>query len=185
MSFNRSSMWNLLVVLFVLSSACQSKERDPKPGMANKQPEAMPFPASIPANSVQEAQPLSPVDDLLSYVEHFTGAGPLECGRHQLIRRDRDWVTADEPALQKSVACGVRAAASHRAFWTFSQGHGEDSWGAGGLLGTGDGLIYRFTYDSAPCGGPGCPSQISFERCDKPAVVVTGSHQHSGFHCAR
>jgi hypothetical protein len=184
MSLNRSSMSSLLVVLFMLTSACQSKEKDPKPEMATKQQEA-PLSESAPDNSVQAVQPLSPVDDLLLYVERFTGAGPLECGRHRLVRKDRDWVTADERALQKSVACGLRAAASHIAFWTFSQAHGEDSWVAGGLLGTGDGVIYRFAYDSAPCGGPGCPSQISFERCDKPEAAVTGSHQHSGFRCAR
>jgi hypothetical protein len=185
MSLNRSSMWSLFVVLFLLTAGCQSKERDPEPRRGTRQPEAMPLAASTPDNSVRAAQLLSPVDDLLLYVERFTGAGPLECGRHQLVRRDRDWVTADEPALQKSMACGVKAAATNKAFWTFSQGHGDDSWGAVGLLGTGEGVIYRFTYDNAPCGGPGCPSEISFERCDKPAVVVTGSHKESGFRCAR
>ena len=124
-----------------------------------------------------------PVDDLRQYVERFTGPEPSDCGRHRLVQRERQWVAADESALQKSVICGVAAAASKRAFWTFKQDQGIDSWIASGLLGTGDGIIYRFTYDSAPCGGPGCPSRISFERCDKP-VAAMGSYQRSEFRCA-
>jgi hypothetical protein len=125
-----------------------------------------------------------PVDDLRQYVLRFTGSEPLECGRHLLVQRERQWVAADEAALQKSVACGVTAASANRAFWTFKQDQGIDSWVASGILGTGDGTVYRFTYDSAPCGGPGCPSRISFERCDTP-IAATGAYQRSEFRCAR
>lgn len=124
-----------------------------------------------------------PVADLRQFVERFTGSEPLECGPHLLVQVERRWV-ADEAALQKSVECGVAAAAGRRAFWTFKQDQGIDSWIASGILGTGDGVIYRFTYDSAPCGGPGCPSRISFERCDKP-IAAAGSYRRSEFRCAR
>ena len=125
-----------------------------------------------------------PADDLRQYVEQFTGSEPRECGRHLLVQRERQWVAADEGALQKSVECGVAAASTRRAFWTFKQNQGIDAWIASGLLGTGSGVIYRFSYDSAPCGGPGCQSRITFERCDKP-IAATGSNQLSEFRCAR
>jgi hypothetical protein len=130
------------------------------------------------------AQRLDPVDDLRQYVLRFTGAEPIECGRHLLVQREREWVAAAETVLRESVACGERAALAQRAFWTFKQEQGIDSWVATGILGTGDGTIYRFSYDSAPCGGPSCASRISFERCAKP-VAATAAYQRSEFRCAR
>jgi hypothetical protein len=133
---------------------------------------------------LRASQHPDPVDDLRQSVHRFAGSEPLECGRHLLIQQERRWVAADEAALQKSVECGVSAASAKRAFWTFKQDQGIDSWVASGILGTSDGIIYRYTYDSAPCGGPGCPSRISFERCDNP-VAATGSYQRSEFRCVR
>jgi hypothetical protein len=117
-------------------------------------------------------------------VLRYTGADPVECGRLLLVQQERRWVAADEPTLQKAVACGLEAVASKRTFWAFKQHQGIDSWVANGILGTVDGVIYRFTYDSAPCGGPGCSSRISFERCDKP-IAATGSSQLTEFRCQR
>lgn len=133
---------------------------------------------------LQAGQRPDPVEDLRQHVLRYTSVEPLECGRLLLVQQERRWVAADEGALQKSVACGLAAASSRRAFWTFKQDQGIDSWVASGILGTADGVIYRFTYDSAPCGGPGCPSRISFERCDKP-IAATGSYQRSEFRCAK
>ena len=133
---------------------------------------------------LQAEQRVDPVEDLRQHVLRYTGPEPIECGRLLLVQQERRWVAADEAALQKSVTCGATAASSKRAFWTFKQDQGIDSWVASGILGTADGVIYRFTYDSAPCGGPGCPSRISFERCDKP-TAATGSYQRSEFRCGR
>ena len=133
---------------------------------------------------LQAAQRPDPVEDLRQYIQRFTGPEPLECGRHLLIERERHWVAADEAALQKSVACGTTAALAKRPFWTFKQDQGIDSWIATGILGTVDGTMYRFSYDSAPCGGPGCSSRIAFERCDRPGAA-TGVSQISEFRCAR
>ena len=129
-------------------------------------------------------QSSDPVDDLLQHVERYTGSNPLECGRHLLVQHERRWVAADEAALQKSVECGVAAVSTRRAFWTFKQNQGIDSWIASGVLGTDNGVMYRFAYDSAPCGGPGCPSRISFERCDKP-MAATSSNRRSEFRCVK
>lgn len=120
--------------------------------------------------AVQGSQRPDPVDDLRHYVHRFTGSQPLDCGQHRLVQQGGDWLAADEPALRKSLECGLAAAAAKRAFWTFKQDSGIDSTILTGIVGTSDGTIYRFLYDNAPCGGPGCPGRISFERCDKPSA---------------
>ena len=139
--------------------------------------------AIVPINAIQERP--DPVKEMQSYVERFTGPQPADCGRHLLKRPERpgDWVSADEDTLRQSVACGVAAAGERKPFWTFTQGQGIDSWVAQGLLGTVEGIVYRFSYDSAPCGGPGCPARISFERCAKPAVAT--SRWMTEFRCLR
>lgn len=101
-----------------------------------------------------------------------------------LVQQGLRWVAADQTALEKSVACGLAAATDKHAFWTFKQYQGIDSWVAWGLLGTTDGVLFRFIYDSAPCGGPGCSSRISFDRCDKP-IASTNSHGRSELLCGR
>lgn len=133
---------------------------------------------------LQAGQRPDPLEDLRQQVLRYTGSEPVECGRLLLVQEERRWVAADQAALQKSVTCGLTAASTKRAFWAFKQDQGIDSWVASGILGTTNGVIYRFSYDSAPCGGPGCPSRISFEQCDKP-VAATASNQRSEFRCGR
>jgi hypothetical protein len=125
-----------------------------------------------------------PVAELRSYAERFTGTKPLDCGLHTLTLLDGRWFPANEAALQKSVACGIAAAAKHQPFWTFKQEQGIDSWVALGLVGTPEGLVYRFSYDSAPCGGPHCPGRISFERCESPQAVA-GQYNRAEFRCTK
>jgi hypothetical protein len=104
-----------------------------------------------------------PVGDLRSHVEQATGPRPADCGQHRLVRSD---------ALERSLACAREAAALRTPFWTFAQRQGIDSWLAEGLYGGSDGLVHRFLYDSAPCGGPGCASSFTAVRCDNPVVIV-------------
>ena len=126
-----------------------------------------------------------PVAVLRSHVERFIGIEPLDCGLHTLTFVDRQLpVPANEAALQKSVGCGVAAAPNRQAFWTFKQEQGIDSWVAQGLVGTREGLVYRFSYDSYPCGGSGCPGRISFERCDNPEAI-TAQYERAEFRCRK
>jgi hypothetical protein len=134
--------------------------------------------------ALEAEQRPDPVEGLRQQVLRYTGAEPVECGRHLLVQQERRWVAADEVTLQSSVTCGLTAASGKRAFWTFKQDQGIDSWVASGILGTVDGVLYRFHYDSAPCGGPGCASRISFQRCDKPSAA-TNLNQLSEFRCGR
>lgn len=126
--------------------------------------------------------PPDPIEDLRHLIRPYAGSQPLECGRHALVQEVRRWIAADEQALRKSVECGLTAASAKRAFWTFTQDQGVDSWIASGLVGTESGVMYRFTYDSAPCGGTGCRSQIRFERCDRPSAA-THSNGRSEVRC--
>lgn len=103
----------------------------------------------------------------------MTGPEPLDCGQHRLVYAGDSPVLISEEALQRSLSCGTEAAKARQPFWTFKQGQGIDSWIAHGLLGTDQGAVYRFSFDSAPCGGPGCPSRFLVEPCETP--VVTGN----------
>jgi hypothetical protein len=134
---------------------------------------------TVPILATQQ-QP-DPVSDMQAKVENFIAAQPLHCGRHLL---KEPFVGVDEEALRQSVACGVAAAGERKAFWTFKQNQGVDSWVADGLAGTTEGTIYRFSYDSAPCGGPGCASRIRFDRCEKPETA-TDPYKVSHFRCVK
>lgn len=118
------------------------------------------------------AQPLPPrvnVTELQAYVARFTGANPTDCGQHARIR---ELAPATAKDLQRSLMCASDAAKARKAFWTFEQDQGIDSLLFRGLLGTIDGIVYQFWYDSAPCGGPACSGRFSLSRCDNPTVLV-------------
>jgi len=117
--------------------------------------------------------------ELRSYVERFTGPQPTDCGEHPLVR---PFVAAGAEELQRSLACGLEAATSRKPFWTSKQDQGIDSLIFQGIIGTTEGLTYRFSYDSAPCGSPGCPGKFTIERCQKP-TVFTGRGGRADFAC--
>lgn len=119
--------------------------------------------------------------ELQSYVERFTGPRPTDCGLHSLVR---PFETASVEELQRSVTCGIEAAKGQKAFWAFTQLQGIDSLVFNGLLGTADGIIFRFSYDSAPCGNPSCPGKFNIERCERPAIV-TNRGSGADFRCQR
>ena len=119
--------------------------------------------------------------DLRLYVERFTGPEPTDCGQHVLV--GPTFVTAGAEQLQRSVSCGLDAAKGQKPFWMFKQEQGIDSLVFEGLLGRADGTTFRFSYDSAPCGGAGCPGRFSIERCELPRVTNRGSG--AGVGCQR
>jgi carboxypeptidase family protein len=119
------------------------------------------------------------VADLRAHAERITGPQPKDCGQHLIVRHG---VTADPSELQPSLACALEAATQSKPFVTFKQHQGIDSSIATGLLGSPQGVMLRFSYDSDPSGGSGHASRFTTERCDKPAVV-TGRDLGSAFHC--
>jgi hypothetical protein len=114
-----------------------------------------------------------PILDLRSHIEEFTGHQLIDCGHHDppSVKPGTFFAEGPEP-LQRSVACGREAASLRKPFWTFTWQHGIDSSFAEGLFGMLDGTIYRFTYDSGPCGGVGCPSRFTTFQCDDPSVTI-------------
>lgn len=124
-----------------------------------------------------------PEADLLKFVARFTGNSPVECGRNLVDYSQRSIRPVTRAQLQLSLNCAENALKERKPFWTFQQLQGIDSWIAEGLLGTQEGDAYRFNYDSAPCGGPGCTSRFAIERCLKPTVVIDQSGP--GFRCGR
>ena len=129
---------------------------------------------SISLRSQVDAKPDWPVPtDLRGYIERFTGPAAIECGQLGAVP-DRE---SDLPIFERVIACGRQASKSQQAFWVIEWLPDLDSTVCRGLLGSADGTIYRFGYDSAPCGGPGCGSRFTVERCPIPVP------QDHGFTC--
>lgn len=112
--------------------------------------------------------PMRGIEDLVAHVTRLTGADPIDCGRLRPARPSVQ-VTADQ--AQPALECARNAAQQRKPFWTSIGRQGIDSIVVDGLLGSTDGVIYRFDYDSAPCGGPGCPSRFTTARCEFPTLV--------------
>ena len=125
--------------------------------------------AALTTVSAQESAARQAPAELREHVERLTGATPADCGLHFLAGSGK---TAGRDQLQRSVACAVDAAKNRKPFWTFKQEQGIDSLVFQGLLGTATGTTYSFSYDSAPCGGPGCAGQFTVHACERPTVVV-------------
>ena len=109
----------------------------------------------------------------MRYVQRFTGPDPIDCG-HFLFAPTREprtttfGASAGEGKFESVLPCLRSAVAERRPFLTVE----EENWWIGhagsafsGLLGTGDGGIYSFSYDDTPCLRPGCLKTFSIRRC--------------------
>ena len=76
--------------------------------------------------------------------------------------------------IQPSLVCAAAAAQQRKPFWVSITYPGIDSTVVGGLVGTSEGVVYRFDFDSDPCGGAGCGSRFTTERCDHPSLAQRG-----------
>ena len=124
------------------------------------------FACYFPANSTNAIQ--KPQES----ISELAGPDAVDCGQHG--------TSALEDALRQSVRCAVTSGANRQAFQTLRQRQGIDSLVYEGLLGQPDGTIFKFHYDSAPCGGPGCFASLAIERCPVPSL----GDFISGFTCA-
>jgi hypothetical protein len=135
--------------------------------------------ATVQAQRRNDTEPVP--TELRAYVERFTGPEPMDCGQHLLAGL---FSVAGAKELQQGMPCVSTAAKDRKPFWTIKQEQGIDSLVFQGLLGTAEGAIFRFSYDSAPCGGPGCAGKFTIERCDGPTVVTDRSGR-AQFECLR
>jgi hypothetical protein len=123
--------------------------------------------------------------ELAAYLARFTGDAPVDCGFHAIAGFGTP--PAGTEQLGPSLQCAREATAAARPFVAVKQDQGIDSLIFQGLVGTVDGVTYRFEYDSQPCGGPGCPGRFTVERCPKPMLATqrAGSSSRAMFACAR
>jgi hypothetical protein len=100
-------------------------------------------------------------------IKERIGTAGLDCGSYRLagVREP----IGGEP-VRRSVDCVVAAARESKPAWMSVQKQGIDSLLFEGLLVADDGVIHRFTLDSDPCGGSGCPGRFITNRCDKPTA---------------
>jgi hypothetical protein len=161
----RSPWWSWLVVATLTLQCGCGEVVLPPPAPKASTTVLRPVPPRPPQDEESAA-------DLFARIQGMMGAPPMECGRHFLIRTGNGFKSAGANELELSLKCGMAAAQVLKPFWTFKQNHGIDSWVADGLLGGTDGILQRFWYDSAPCGGPGCEARLRLGPCERPSVVT-------------
>lgn len=111
------------------------------------------------------ARPTSEPEPVDSFVGRLVGPQARDCGRHE---------NADTRlALETSLRCAVVASRQRQSFHTIVQYDGVDSHVAWGLIGSADVPLSLFHYDSAPCGGSGCPPRFAVTPCSAPQVVAS------------
>jgi hypothetical protein len=137
------------VAVAVLSSCHQASARRPEPEEVA---------VVLPATSGAEPHLL-----------RVAGAGARDCGRfggspygtNRLVRVE---------ARHQIAHCITEAWRARRPFFFAVEGSAVDSWVATGLIGTRDGRVQVFWYDSRPCGGPGCSESFETFSCDPPSI---------------
>jgi hypothetical protein len=117
------------------------------------------------------------LNDLRTYTERFTGRNAKDCGEHFIADLTQN---VSRQQLLPSLDCAIKAAVDRTTFRTLFQTAGIDSLLFEGLLAGPDGIVYRFSFDSAPCGGDDCWGRFAIARCDLPALTTAA---RPGFVC--
>lgn len=99
-------------------------------------------------------------------MRRFLGDGVAHCGSFHFKSFEPRHLTSEK--LSTVSSCLVAARKEGKAWFFSLEGGGIDSYVASGVLGFGNGDIYRFTYDSDPCGGSGCGEAFSVALCVSP-----------------
>ena len=105
---------------------------------------------------------------LREHIERMTGTDATDCGQLGALPPPPGDTTR---YVERQIGCGTAAIKARKAFWAIQWLPGLDSSVCTGLLAGRDGTTYRFSYDSAPCGGPGCADRFVLERCPVPVEV--------------
>ena len=106
--------------------------------------------------------------ELVWYVERMAGPRLLDCGQHLVGNLPNSRPTPK--VLEASLACGLNAAKQRKPFWTFVEHLGEEGSSFSGLLGTSEGAMYGFLYDSTCRTAVSCPGEFKVRFCSHPAV---------------
>jgi hypothetical protein len=119
----------------------------------------------------QQAQSASRWSDRVGVlVTTHLGGSVTACARfrYQFIRGS----TPTALELEALQTCMASAFEGDRVFYFSIEGTAVDSYVATGLMRTRSGQLQRFWYDSAPCGGPGCPERFQFAACQAPGDLA-------------
>ena len=114
-----------------------------------------------------------PVGALREHVEQIAGKDSLDCAppSRGFPESESDRARAVE-LMDGALSCVRTASSRGRASLAFWGTYGVDSWLATGVIGKGDGTMLTFTFDSMPCGGPGCASSFRTRPCTQPTATL-------------
>lgn len=102
---------------------------------------------------------------MLTSLASFVGDDADDCGRFP-VSTGRGG-TADD--LQPALECAEAASGARRAFRLYAQRPGR-AFAATGLIGTPDGRVWRFAYDTSACTSNDCFGQLLVTRCAGPRL---------------
>jgi TonB family protein len=108
---------------------------------------------------------VTPASPMLTSLASFVGDDVEDCGRFPL--RDGRGRAPDD--VQPALECAEAASGARRAFRLYTQRPGR-AFAATGLLGTPDGRVWRFTYDTSACASDNCFGQLVVTRCAGPRL---------------
>ena len=106
--------------------------------------------------------------ELRWYVERIAGPQVLDCGKHLVGTQPNTRTTQKD--LEASLACGRNAAKQRKPFWTLVEHLGEEGSSFSGLLGTSEGAMYGFLYDSTCWTAVSCPGEFKVRYCLRPTA---------------
>ena len=119
-----------------------------------------------PALSITSPAPLV---DLRSRVNLLAKGTTADCGTFLLVDGPRQDVSPE--TLKTFLACAIDANQQNRATRVLIQRPSRTSWVAHGLV-TGAYGVWLFTFDSAPCSGPGCIPSFVVTACGDPFAIA-------------
>ena len=98
---------------------------------------------------------------LEEFLNDFAGPAAINCGRFKAF-------DASEADVERAMAYAITARTERKAFFVINDDLPFDSQIATGFASKGDENAMFFFYDSAPCGGPDCPSRFLLKACQDP-----------------
>ena len=106
-----------------------------------------------------------------AHIHQIAGPNIADCGI-------RAGAPVSSETLNTALQCATTMAQRHLAFRVVQSGPSDDSEVAWGIVGTADGSVVSFSYDSAPCGGPACAERFDTTTCRladvKPTKLLNG-----------
>ena len=102
---------------------------------------------------------------MLTSLASFVGDDAEDCGRFPL----QGGRGGSPDNLQSALECAEAASGARRAFRMYTQRQGR-AFAATGLIGTPDGRVWRFTYDTSACTSDNCFGQLLVTRCAGPRL---------------